>query len=119
MTRIGRAARESQQAEAILEPLEKGVSPSAGTRAAASSSASGFPSSRRQISATVEALWGDSSNRRSAAAPARRTIRPPRNAPHPAWTMPRSGTGNGDKRYTVSPGTQEGLGCHSARTPCV
>jgi len=114
MTRIGRAARESQQAEAILEPLEKGVEPQCRHTCRGQLQREWISVHRRQISATVEALWGDSSNRRSAAAArsANNSTAPKRTAS--AWTMPRSGTvtGTSDTRFT---GTPRGIGWSPAR----
>ena len=62
VARIGLRPVRLQQAESIVEPLEDAPRPSEGTRAAASSRASGIPSSRRQIWATIGVFAVDNSN---------------------------------------------------------
>ena len=65
LARLRRPAASRQEAEPIVEPLRDLVDAErARTRAAASSMASGMPSSRRQISATAAAFCGRQGERR-------------------------------------------------------
>ena len=89
-----------QQAEAVVQPrgdLRRRVS--AVTRAAASSSASGMPSSRRQISATAAAFSAvEREAGRGVARRARRTAAPPRSG-RPASGGRRRGDGHRQRRH--------------------